>query len=112
MADAADGRAHISPGDLLGAEVARGSDLGRRVDDTLAVSQYRLAVNDSETAPLVDYYRGCGILLELSADRPDRTSARICGTGSKSAGWRSSSGSCSGTALTSGTSASRRRNGS
>ena len=42
-----------------------------RPDDTLAVIRHRLAVFASETAPLVDYYRGRGILLELSTDRPE-----------------------------------------
>src|SRR5580692_4639201 len=42
-----------------------------RVDDTLSVIQHRLAVFTRETAPLVDYYRGRGILLELSTDRPE-----------------------------------------
>jgi adenylate kinase len=42
-----------------------------RVDDTLVVIRHRLAVFTRETAPLVDYYRGRGILLELSTDRPE-----------------------------------------
>jgi adenylate kinase len=42
-----------------------------RVDDTLHVIRHRLAVFHRETAPLVDYYRGRGILLELSTDRPE-----------------------------------------
>jgi adenylate kinase len=42
-----------------------------RPDDTLAVIRHRLAVFAKETAPLVDYYRGRGILLELSTDRPE-----------------------------------------
>ena len=42
-----------------------------RADDTLAVIRHRLAVYASETAPLVDYYRSRGILLELSTDRPE-----------------------------------------
>jgi adenylate kinase len=42
-----------------------------RDDDTLAVIRHRLAVFASETAPLVDYYRSRGILLELSTDRPE-----------------------------------------
>ncbi len=42
-----------------------------RVDDTLGVIRHRLAVFTRETAPLVDYYRGRGILLELSTDRPE-----------------------------------------
>ncbi len=42
-----------------------------RPDDTLGVIRHRLAVFTRETAPLVDYYRGRGILLELSTDRPE-----------------------------------------
>jgi adenylate kinase len=42
-----------------------------RPDDTLDVIWHRLAVFARETAPLVDYYRGRGILLELSTDRPE-----------------------------------------
>ncbi len=42
-----------------------------RVDDTLHVIRHRLAVFTRETAPLVDYYRGRGILLQLSTDRPE-----------------------------------------
>jgi adenylate kinase len=42
-----------------------------RADDTLGVIRHRLAVFAAETAPLVDYYRGRGILLELSTDRPE-----------------------------------------
>jgi adenylate kinase len=42
-----------------------------RADDTLSVIRHRLAVFASETAPLVDYYRGRDILVELSTDRPE-----------------------------------------
>ena len=42
-----------------------------RADDTLGVIRHRLAVFARETAPLVDYYRGRGILVELSTDRPE-----------------------------------------
>jgi adenylate kinase len=42
-----------------------------RPDDTLAVIRHRLAVFAKETAPLVDYYRSRGILLELSTNRPE-----------------------------------------
>ena len=42
-----------------------------RTDDTLGVIRHRLAVFARETAPLVEYYRGRGILLELSTDRPE-----------------------------------------
>lgn len=42
-----------------------------RADDTLGVIEHRLAVFAKETAPLVDYYRDRGILLEVSTDRPE-----------------------------------------
>jgi len=42
-----------------------------RSDDTLGVIRHRLAVFARETAPLVDYYRNRGILLEVSTDRPE-----------------------------------------
>jgi adenylate kinase len=42
-----------------------------RADDSLDVIQHRLAVFAKETAPLVEYYRGRGILLEVSTDRPE-----------------------------------------
>jgi adenylate kinase len=42
-----------------------------RADDTLGVIRHRLAVFAKATAPLVDYYRSRGILLELSTDRPE-----------------------------------------
>jgi adenylate kinase len=42
-----------------------------RTDDTLGVIRHRLAVFAKQTAPLVDYYRGRGILLELSTDRSE-----------------------------------------
>jgi len=42
-----------------------------RADDALDVIKHRLAVFEKETAPLIDYYRGRGILIELSTDRPE-----------------------------------------
>ena len=42
-----------------------------RADDTLGVIRHRLAVFAKETAPLVDYYRSRGILIELNTDRPE-----------------------------------------
>jgi adenylate kinase len=47
------------------------ADRDGRNDDTLGVIRHRLAVFARETAPLVDYYRSRGILLELSTDRPE-----------------------------------------
>jgi adenylate kinase len=42
-----------------------------REDDTLGVIRHRLTVFARQTAPLVDYYRDRGILLELSTDRAE-----------------------------------------
>jgi len=42
-----------------------------RPDDTLDVIRHRLAVYTRETAPLVDYYRGRGLLIELNTNRPE-----------------------------------------
>jgi adenylate kinase len=47
------------------------ADRDGRDDDRLAVIRHRLEVFAKETAPLVDYYRSRGILLELSTDRPE-----------------------------------------
>ena len=41
-----------------------------RADDTLEVIRHRLAVFTEQTQPLVEYYRGRGILLELDTNRP------------------------------------------
>jgi adenylate kinase len=42
-----------------------------RADDTPAVIRHRLAVFAEETQPLINYYRGRGILLELDTNRPE-----------------------------------------
>jgi adenylate kinase len=60
-----------APEDELVARLLDRADRDGRPDDTLGVIQHRLAVYSRETAPLVDYYRGRGILLELSTDRPE-----------------------------------------
>lgn len=41
-----------------------------RSDDTPEVIAHRLKVFDDETKPLVEYYRGRGVLIEVDADRP------------------------------------------
>jgi adenylate kinase len=60
-----------APEDELVARVLDRAERDGRPDDTLEVVQHRLAVYARETAPLVDYYRGRGILLELSTNRPE-----------------------------------------
>jgi adenylate kinase len=49
--------------------LARAAQQGR-ADDSPAVIRHRLAVFAEATAPLVEYYRGRGILLDVDADRP------------------------------------------
>jgi adenylate kinase len=43
---------------------------GGRSDDTAAVIRHRLDVFATSTSPLIDYYRGRGILLAVDADQP------------------------------------------
>ena len=60
-----------APEEELVARLLERAEIDGRPDDTLEVIRHRLAVYASETAPLVDYYRGRGILLEVSTDRPE-----------------------------------------
>jgi adenylate kinase len=60
-----------APEEELVARLLERAEVDGRSDDTLEVIRHRLAVYASETAPLVDYYRGRGILLEVSTDRPE-----------------------------------------
>jgi adenylate kinase len=60
-----------APEEELVARILDRAQRDGRSDDTLSVIRHRLAVYAKETAPLVDYYRGRGILLELSTDRPE-----------------------------------------
>jgi len=60
-----------APEDELVARLLDRAQRDGRADDTLEVIRHRLAVYTRETAPLVDYYRGRGILLELSTNRPE-----------------------------------------
>jgi adenylate kinase len=43
---------------------------GGRSDDTAAVIRHRLDVFTTTTSPLIDYYRGRGILLAVDAEQP------------------------------------------
>jgi adenylate kinase len=45
---------------------------GGRSDDTAAVIRHRLDVFATTTSPLIDYYRGRGILLAVDADQPPK----------------------------------------
>jgi adenylate kinase len=60
-----------APEDELVARLLERAEIDGRPDDTLEVIRHRLAVYARETAPLVDYYRGRGLLLEVSTDRPE-----------------------------------------
>jgi adenylate kinase len=60
-----------APEDELISRLLDRAERDGRPDDTLGVIRHRLTVFASETAPLVDYYRSRGILLELSTDRPE-----------------------------------------
>jgi adenylate kinase len=60
-----------APEEELVSRLLERAEIDGRPDDTLEVIRHRLAVYASETAPLVDYYRGRGILLEVSTDRPE-----------------------------------------
>jgi adenylate kinase len=60
-----------APEEELVARVLDRAQREGRTDDTLEVIRHRLAVFVQETAPLVDFYRDRGILLELSTDRPE-----------------------------------------
>lgn len=41
----------------------------QRDDDNEATVRNRLDVYESSTAPLIDYYRGCGLLIEINGDQ-------------------------------------------
>jgi adenylate kinase len=60
-----------APEEELVARLLERAEIDGRPDDTLEVIRHRLAVYARETAPLVDYYRGRGLLLEVSTDRPE-----------------------------------------
>ncbi|MBQ9058144.1 MAG: adenylate kinase [Atopobiaceae bacterium] len=47
-----------------------GGEMHQRDDDKPETVQNRLDVYQSQTAPLVEYYRGQGILMEVDGDRP------------------------------------------
>ena len=60
-----------APEEELVARLLERAEVDGRPDDTLEVIRHRLTVYATETAPLVDYYRGRGILLDVSTDRPE-----------------------------------------
>ena len=46
-----------------------GGEMYQRDDDNEATVRNRLDVYESSTAPLIDYYRGCDLLIEIDGDR-------------------------------------------
>jgi adenylate kinase len=65
------------PGDPCPAGGGR-CDLYQRDDDRPETVRNRLAVYDEQTAPLIDYYRSRGLLVEIDGERPpDEVHAQI-----------------------------------
>lgn len=46
-----------------------GGEMYQRDDDNEATVRNRLDVYENSTAPLIDYYRGCDLLIEIDGDR-------------------------------------------
>ena len=55
-----------------------GGEMYQRDDDNEATVRNRLDVYENSTAPLIDYYRGCNLLIEIDGDRdPEEVFASI-----------------------------------
>jgi adenylate kinase len=66
------------PDDVLVRRLLDRAKAQGRADDTIEVIQHRLAVYCAETYPLIDYFRGRGILLPVDGDQsPDAVYAEI-----------------------------------
>jgi adenylate kinase len=59
----------VEDSELLRRTRSRASTEGRS-DDVDAVARHRIDVYNAATAPLIDYYRGAGILVHIDAARP------------------------------------------
>jgi adenylate kinase len=59
----------VSRTELLRRLLARARADGR-VDDTEAVIRHRLAVYDNETAPMLEFYAGRGLVVEIDGEQP------------------------------------------
>jgi adenylate kinase len=67
-----------APEEVLVRRLLERARIEGRADDTPEVIQHRLAVYRAETSPLIDYYRGRGLLIPIDADRaPDEVYADI-----------------------------------
>ncbi len=74
-----------SPPKVAGKCDACGGELYQRADDTMETAKNRLEVYNTQTAPLIDYYRKQGKLLELNGERPiEEVSKELL----KKLGWR------------------------
>jgi len=59
---------HFSPREEIDACLAAGGELLQRDDDNEEAIGNRLAVYERQTAPLIDYYRGCSLLRGVAAE--------------------------------------------
>jgi len=67
-----------APDEVLTRRMLHRAEQDGRGDDTAEVIAYRLRVFDQATRPLIDYYRGRGILVEVEADQtPDAVTGDI-----------------------------------
>lgn len=67
----------VAPDELVDRLLRRAATSGR-TDDTAEVIGDRLRVFEEETWPLIEYYRGRGVLREVAADQPvDRVTEAI-----------------------------------
>jgi adenylate kinase len=67
-----------APRDVLVARIVARAEIEGRSDDNLETVTNRLRVFDEATAPLVDYYRGRGLLHVVNADQhEDEVTAEI-----------------------------------
>jgi adenylate kinase len=67
-----DAAVHLTaPEDVLIDRLIARAGRENRADDTLDVIKHRLTVFEQQTRPLVEYYRGRGILVEIDANRSE-----------------------------------------
>jgi adenylate kinase len=59
----------VSRGELLRRLIARSREEGRS-DDTIDTIEHRLDVYDAETEPLIEYYAGRGLVVEINGEQP------------------------------------------
>jgi adenylate kinase len=60
----------LNPPRVAGTCDVDGSDLYQRDDDSEETVRRRIQVYSEQTAPLVEFYRGKGMLVEIDGDRP------------------------------------------